>query len=72
MDPTFNMDSNERPRLQSLMSGSSQPPADVNTVNQQEYYQQLDARFGSMNFLLPEAQNMTQQPQQQPDQGFQI
>jgi hypothetical protein len=48
------------------MSGNSQPP-DVNALNQKETYQQMEAQFGSMNFLLPEPQTAPQ-----PDQGFQM
>lgn len=66
LDPVSNFDSTDRPRLQSLMSGNSQPP-DTNAVNQQENYQQMEARFGSMNFLLPEPQTAPQ-----PEQGFQM
>jgi len=50
------------------MSGNSQLP-NVNALNQQESYHQMDASFGSMNFLLPEQQTLTQP---QPHQGFQM
>jgi len=48
------------------MSGNSHPH-DVIALNQQESYQKMEARFGSMNFLLPEPQTAPQ-----PEQGFQM
>ena len=49
---TSNVESNDRPRLQSLMSAYSQPleakdPPQANADN----FQKISARFGSMSFL---------------------